>query len=132
MPDIVGAVVGLGFLILWIYCIYDAVTTDESIVRHLPKVAWILIVIFLGDIGSLLWLALGRPRVWTQRAFDARHSPTPTSRPPDANPLDDPSLDRLDPIVRHREEQSRLRLWEAQLQRREEEMKHRYGDPSSD
>lgn len=132
MPDIVGAAVGLGFLILWIYCIYDAVTTDESIVRHLPKVAWILIVIFLGDIGSLLWLALGRPRVWTQRAFDARRSPSPGPRPPDANPLDDPSLDRLDPIVRHREEQSRLRLWEAQLQRREDEMRNRYGDPPTD
>ena len=132
MPDIVGTVVGLGFLILWIYCIYDAVTTDESIVRHLPKLAWILIVIFLGAIGSLLWLGLGRPRVWTQRAFDSRRSPSPTPRQPEANPLDDPSLDRLDPIVRHREEQSRLRLREAQHQRREDEMKNRHGDASPD
>ena len=64
MPDIVGAVVGVGFLVLWIYCIYDVITTDDAIIQHLPKVLWILIVVLLSDLGSLLWLGLGRPRVW--------------------------------------------------------------------
>jgi len=128
MPDIIAAVVGIGFLILWIYCIYDVVTTDESIVRHLPKLVWLLIVVFLGDIGSLLWLGLGRPRIWSQRAFEAKRSPSHDPRRPAVQPLDDPSLDRLDPIVRHREEQTRLRMWEAQLQRREDELKHRHDD----
>ena len=132
MADIIGAVVGVGFLVLWIYCIYDVVTTDESIVSHLPKLVWLLIVIFLGDIGSLLWLGLGRPRIWTQRAFEAKRSPVQSPRQPSANPLDDPALDKLDPIVRHREEQTRLRMWEAQLQRREEEMRNRFEGGSED
>jgi hypothetical protein len=128
MGDIIGAAVGVGFLVLWIYCIYDVVTTDESIVRHLPKLVWLLIVVLLGDIGSLLWLGLGRPRVWTKRVFENRQAPAPEPRRSGVSPLDDPSLDRLDPIVRHREEQTRLRLWEAQLKRREEELKDQFTD----
>jgi hypothetical protein len=64
MPDIVGAVVAVGFLVLWIYCIYDVIATDDVMVQHLPKVVWIIIVVLLSDLGSLLWLGLGRPRVW--------------------------------------------------------------------
>ena len=108
------------------YCIYDVVTTHESIIRHLPKLVWLLIVVLFGDIGSLLWLGLGRPRIWSQRAFEAKRSPAQDPHGPGVSPLDDPSLDRLDPIVRHREEQTRLKMWEAQRQRREEELKNRY------
>jgi hypothetical protein len=39
--------------------------------------------------------------------------------------LEDGSLDHLSPIVRHREEQTRLHMWEAQLKRREEELRRR-------
>ena len=63
MTDIIGAVVAVGFLVLWIYCIYDVITTDDAIIQHLPKVVWILIVVLLSDLGSLLWLGLGRPHV---------------------------------------------------------------------
>ena len=87
MPDIVGGLVGIGFLILWIYCIYDVITTDDAIIRHLPKVVWLLIVIVLADIGSILWLALGRPQIWTRQVHDPqrygthrlRTSPGPTA-----------------------------------------------------
>jgi len=96
-------------LILWIYCIYDVITTDDAIIRHLPKVVWLLIVILLSDIGSIL----------------VRIVPPSTA-------LDDGSLDHLSPIVRHREEQTRLHLWETQLQRREEELQRReLGEESS-
>jgi hypothetical protein len=138
MPDIVGGVVAIGFLILWIYCIYDVITTDEAIIRHLPKVVWLIIVILLSDIGSILWLALGRPQIWTRQVHDPqrygsnrlRTFPTSTTTVP---ALDDGSLDHLSPIVRHREEQTRLHMWEAQLKRREEELRRREldGGPNS-
>jgi len=37
VPEIVAGVVAIGLVVLWIYCIFDVVTTDEAIVRHLPK-----------------------------------------------------------------------------------------------
>jgi len=132
MPDIIGGVVGIGFLVLWIYCIYDVITTDDAIIRHLPKIVWLLIVILLSDIGSILWLALGRPQIWTRQAHDPQRYGTSRLRVPPSTPVDDGSLDHLSPIVRHREEQTRLHLWETQLQRREEELRRReLGEGSS-
>lgn len=135
MDDIIGGLIGVALLILWIYCIYDVIVTDDAIIRHLPKLVWLMIVFFIPDIGSFLWLGLGRPQIWTRRAHDPAHYGTrPHGRPPGelASPrvLDDPALDTLSPIVRHREEQARLRMWEAQLQRREEELRRRLAEGS--
>src|SRR5215475_6746460 len=67
---------GLILLGLWIFCIIDVITTDESRVRNLPKVLWLIIVLLLPDIGSIVWLIAGHP--WepksppltrTQRAY---------------------------------------------------------------
>jgi Phospholipase_D-nuclease N-terminal len=132
MPDIVGGLVGIGLLILWFYCLYDVITTDEAIVRNLPKVVWFLIVLIIPDIGSILWLALGRPQIWTRQVHDPRRygssrirtAPSGASDGP-SRPIDDASFDHLSPIVRHREEQTRLHMWEAQLQRREDELRRR-------
>lgn len=54
--------VGLLLLGLWLYCLFDVITTDEALCRNLPKVAWLIIVLLLADLGSLLWLLAGRPR----------------------------------------------------------------------
>jgi hypothetical protein len=123
MPDIIAGLVGMAFLVLWIYCLFDVITTDEAIIRHLPKVVWLLIVFFLFDIGSLLWLAAGRPHHWSRTVADQRRRGAALGTPQSV--LDDAALDDLSPIVRHREEQARLRMREAQLARREEELRLR-------
>lgn len=51
---------GLILLGLWLFCLFDAITTDPGNVRNLPKAVWIIIVLVLFDIGSLLWLIAGR------------------------------------------------------------------------
>ena len=56
-----GGLIGLALIALWIYCIFDVISTEESLVRSQPKMAWLLIVIILPDIGSIAWLLLGRP-----------------------------------------------------------------------
>ncbi len=53
---------GMALLVLWVYCIFDAVTSDAAAVRHLPKGVWVVLIIVLSDIGSLLWLVAGRPQ----------------------------------------------------------------------
>ena len=62
-------VAGLVVLGLWLFCILDVITTDESMVRNLPKIMWVLIVIFLFEIGAVLWLIAGRPRAWQQQSM---------------------------------------------------------------
>jgi len=52
---------GLVMLVLWVFCVADCIISDEARVRSLPKLLWLLIVLVLPDVGSVLWLVLGRP-----------------------------------------------------------------------
>lgn len=53
--------VGLLVMVLWVVCLIDVITADDSGVRHLPKLLWLLFVLLLPLIGSLVWLVVGRP-----------------------------------------------------------------------
>ena len=48
-------------LVLAIYCLVNAITSRADDIRHLPKVAWILLILFFPFLGSIAWLAAGRP-----------------------------------------------------------------------
>ena len=54
-------IAALLLLLLWVYCIIDVISTDSVVVRNLPKTLWLMIVFFLPDIGSIVWLVCGRP-----------------------------------------------------------------------
>ncbi|MFD8675335.1 PLD nuclease N-terminal domain-containing protein [Streptomyces seoulensis] len=51
-------------LALWIYAFVDCLNTPEDEVRHLPKVAWVFIVLLFGEVlvGPLAWLIAGKVR----------------------------------------------------------------------
>ncbi|GAA2422212.1 PLD nuclease N-terminal domain-containing protein [Streptomyces macrosporus] len=51
-------------LAVWIYAFIDCLNTPENEVRKLPKVAWVLIVLFFGTVllGPIAWFVAGRPR----------------------------------------------------------------------
>jgi type VI protein secretion system component VasK len=111
-------ILGLALLALWIYCIVDVISTDDVLIRNMPKPLWLLIVILLPTIGSLVWLALGRPagaasgRAATPRPRSAR----PIARGPEDSPEFMSGIDR-----RTRE----LTQWEEDLKRREDELRKR-------
>lgn len=65
--------IGLLLLGLWLYCLFDVITTDETQCRNLPKLVWLLIVLLLSGIGSILWLIAGRPRAY-ETAAPARYA----------------------------------------------------------
>jgi hypothetical protein len=53
---------GVVLMLLWVFCILDVITSDESRVRNLSKGLWLVLVIVLFDIGSIAWLVAGRPQ----------------------------------------------------------------------
>ncbi|WP_244359744.1 PLDc N-terminal domain-containing protein, partial [Microbispora triticiradicis] len=59
MPSVI---IGLALLAFWLYCLFDVITTPEEDMRNLPKFVWVLIVVFLADVGALTWFLVGRPR----------------------------------------------------------------------
>ncbi len=112
---------GMGFvplvlLALWVYCIFDVIASEDTLIRNLPKGLWLVIVIFLPDIGSLAWLALGRPLYAGWRPGD-----TASRRPPRRSLGPE---DRDDFPVRE-DKEDRLRAWEENLRRREDELRRR-------
>lgn len=121
-------------LALWLYCVLDVIMTDEALTRNLPKVAWLLIVLLIPDVGAIAWLIAGRP----QRAAFAPGA-TEYRRPPPlrgANPDDDPEFLRTlradGPTGPARDRERRLREWEEELQRREDKLRNGGGDTGTD
>lgn len=53
--------VGPLIFVLWVFCFIQALTSRADEVRHLPKVAWVLLVLFFPLLGSVAWLVAGRP-----------------------------------------------------------------------
>ncbi|HVF14059.1 MAG TPA: PLDc N-terminal domain-containing protein [Acidimicrobiales bacterium] len=113
---------GLALLGLWIYCIIDVITTEESTVRHLPKTMWLLIVFFLPDIGSIIWLVAGRPEKASFRIGDPGYRPSKAPLGAEDRADFGVDLDGLSPPVREREERAQHHLREEQLRRRESEL----------
>lgn len=55
---------GLGVILtaLWVYCLLEVIMTDEHLVRNLPKLTWVVIVLFTFEVGAVAWLVAGRPQ----------------------------------------------------------------------
>jgi hypothetical protein len=119
--------VPLVMLALWVYCILDVIASDDALVRNLPKTMWLLIVIFLPDIGSLAWLLLGRPLYAGWRPGDTTRRPTRRVMGPEDRD-DFPSL-RPPPPRPSEARENELAAWEEQLKRREEELRRREQGP---
>lgn len=108
---------GLLFTLLWLYCVIDVISTDESLVRNLPKTLWVVFVVLVFPVGSVAWLAAGRPRYAGIRPGDTTYRPTRRYVGPDDDPVFTGTTS-LPPI-----EARRLQEWEDDLVRREEELR---------
>ena len=114
-----GGLIGILAVALWAYCIFDVISTEEALMRNMPKVMWLIVVILLPTVGAVAWLLLGRPIGAGLRPGDTTpHRPARRPAPRPMAPDDDPTfLARLD------EETRRLRAWEDDLKRREDELR---------
>jgi hypothetical protein len=122
-------VVGLLALVLWLYAIIDVIRTDDVLVRNLPKMLWLLIVLFIPTLGSLLWLLLGRPLYagWVPGAGYGRAAPrySGPEDAPDYRPSTSASLPPAPSGSPDASDAARLRAWEDDLARRERELRER-------
>ncbi|GGU60254.1 PLD nuclease N-terminal domain-containing protein [Streptomyces lavendofoliae] len=120
-------------LALTIYAFIDCLNTPEDETKHLPKVAWIFIILLFWIVGPIVWLAAGKLR----RAPAGGGAPSPFSRgsrdrrgewvAPDDNPEFLKSLRE-----ENQKDESLLEDWEADLRRREEELRKKDGDEQQD
>lgn len=121
-------------LALWIYAFIDCLNTPEEQVRGLPKVVWVLIILLFGEVlvGPVAWLVAGKQRGVlaggsTPSEWHRNHRTEFVA--PDDNPEFLKSLKE-----ENKKDEALLKDWEADLRRREEELRRRQrGDePSTD
>jgi hypothetical protein len=121
---------GLLFALVLV-ALVDIITRQDGQVQHLPKLVWVLLVVFLPLIGSILWFAVGRER--SARAEnvslgDPRRrerlgfgGPRTQTVAPAARPLStEEQLAALDREIEFHEQQARLRALETEVEKRRE------------
>ncbi len=111
-------------LALDVFCVIDLIQTREDEVRNLPKIAWLLLILLFPPIGSIAWLAAGRPqsggqpRSAYQRATPAYPEYDRPGRAAGPTPESDEEFLRR---VRERAEEQRRKAAEDKLRRELEE-----------
>ncbi|MBP3978900.1 PLDc N-terminal domain-containing protein [Microbacterium sp. BLY] len=107
---------------LMIGALIDIITRDDSQVKYLPKMVWIIIVILLPLIGSVLWFAIGREYgeagIPLPRMRRAEHPAAPPTVVPPARPADTRSTEQQIADLDREIEEWRLRE-EIEKRRRE-------------
>lgn len=102
-------VVSLIYLGILVFALVDIITSDNWRVRFLPKVGWVLLVVFLPLIGSILWFFLGKERSWPQM-------PVATEQPEPRRALStEEELAAIDREIAFHEKQAEIRRLEEQL-----------------
>lgn len=120
-------------LALLVIALIDCLSTDEFSVRNLPKVVWVFLILLFSPIGAIAWFVAGRPQKSTVGRAGAWRpgSGFPESeRPRPVAPDDDPAF--LRSVERNRREDEQMfSKWEADLRRREEELRRRDDQPGN-
>jgi hypothetical protein len=81
-------------LVLTVYALFSCIQTPDEEVPHLPKLVWIVVIVFVPFAGPIIWLLMTRTQAG--RRDPVVRAPRPVARP--VAPDDDPdflkSLDR--------------------------------------
>lgn len=105
-------ILGLVVLGLWVFCLIDVITTDESLCRNLGKVMWLVLVLILPFIGSVAWLVAGRPQPQGDLPYKGNYGPI--------------VADRERPVRREDPDPDREAAYQESLRRRAEEQRQIY------
>jgi hypothetical protein len=111
-------------LALDIFCVIDLIQSREDEVRNLPKIVWLILILLFPPIGSIAWLAAGRPQrgAGPRSAYEreAPHYPE-YDRPGRAAGPTPESDDEFLRRVRERAEEQRRKAAEEKKRREQEE-----------
>jgi hypothetical protein len=114
---------------LMVVALIDCLSVEEYAIRALPRVAWVFLILLFSPIGGIAWFIAGRPARPVRLSSGEVWRPGsgfPESQRPRRSvaPDDDPEFLRGLAASRKQDE-TLLKDWEADLRRREEELRRR-------
>ncbi|MEH0933606.1 PLD nuclease N-terminal domain-containing protein [Micromonospora psammae] len=121
----------LAQIVLAVCALISCLSAEEGAIRALPRIAWVLIILFFPLLGSIAWFFAGRePGAARQRSawrvgggFPERTRPRPVA------PDDDPEFLKSVAERSGRDDEELFRRWEDDLRRREDDLRSKEGDP---
>ncbi|MER5538268.1 PLD nuclease N-terminal domain-containing protein [Streptomyces mirabilis] len=124
-------------LALWIYSFIDCLNTPEEEVRGLPKVVWVIVILLFGEVlvGPIAWLVAGKVGRGPTRGVtpsEWHRDQPPQYVAPDDNPEFLNSLSAEPAPSKNVKDEALLKDWEADLRRREEELRRREAGEESE
>ncbi|MGC5029410.1 PLD nuclease N-terminal domain-containing protein [Micromonospora sp. DT229] len=117
-------------VVLAVCALISCLSAEEDDVRHLPRIAWVLMILFFPLIGSIAWFLAGRQRKPAGGGVFPGGVQSTVRQP--ARPLapdDDPEFLRSIEERSRKEDQELFRRWEDDLRKREDDLRRREGDP---
>jgi len=117
-----GVIFSILTFALMIGALIDIIRRDQSQIKHLPKMFWIILVILLPVAGALIWFLLGREYENDSVAIPRmrRERPAPRMQAPPSPPADSRSTEQQIADLDREIEEWRLRS-EIEKRRREGE-----------
>jgi hypothetical protein len=92
-------------LVLSVYALFSCIQTPDKDVPYLPKLVWILLIVFVPFVGPIVWMLMARGQGVPVSRAPAARSGLPAGRP--VAPDDDP--DFLASLERYRDPRTTVR-----------------------
>jgi hypothetical protein len=119
-------------ILLAVLALISCLSAEEGELRALPRIVWVIIILLFPLLGSIVYFAAGRPVTAAAKpgVWKVGGGFPEATRPRQVAPDDDPEFlrqierrgpDRPGP----REDEDLLKRWEADLRRREDELRQR-------
>jgi hypothetical protein len=114
-------------VVLLALALISCLSADRQHIRALPRLLWVPLIVLVPVLGPVAWFVLGRPAT--------RRRPGPgvgKVRRPARAPDDDPDFLRSLDAEQARRDRELLEQWEAELRRREDELRRGDETPRPD
>lgn len=113
-----------------IYALIDVITSDQSQIRYLDKIVWVILIVLVPIVGVVVWFAVGKERGGSRpvvgRGGPAERTST-FDRPPRAEvvppaAMSDEEIDAaVEREIEFHERQARIRRLEAEVKAKRDE-----------
>ncbi|MEU8115784.1 PLD nuclease N-terminal domain-containing protein [Micromonospora sp. NPDC048947] len=123
-----GVLLFLVQIVLAVCALISCLSAEEGKIRALPRIAWVLIILFFPLVGSIAWFIVGRePSPGVRNGWSGGGGERQRPRP--VAPDDDPEFLRSVEERAQQQDQELFQRWEEDLRRREDDLRRRDGEP---